>query len=245
MIAAGGIWTIINLLKKEELESVATPTIQKEEGKTEEGVVERREEEEKFRPVYLFPNLWNEYKLARENYKRAVESYSKGLFNFILLSSAFSDGIPDIPAGELVRLKILAEWEGRDFSKIAHGYVVAKRRGITPRNLAELEFYAGIEEPDRMKIDKVASLLEKIYNMNVKMNERLLMQAYDRYKMFMRANIDVIKMQFREYEKRQTLLLKAKNLAQEVEKQLGLKLLMKQEATPKTEEEKKELRIGE
>jgi hypothetical protein len=243
VIVLGGIWTVIHLLRKKKLETVATPTIQ--EGKTREEGVAKQEEEEKFRPIYLFPNLWNEYKIARENYKRAVESYSKGLLNFILLSSVFSDGIPDIPAGELVRLKILAEWEGRDFAKIAHGYVVAKRRGITPSSLAELEFYAGIEEPDRMKIDKIASLLEKIYNMNVKMNERLLMQTYDRYKMFMRANIDAIKMQYREYAKRQTLLLKAKTLAKEVEKQLGLKLLLHQEATPKEEEEKaKEMRIG-
>jgi Fe-S cluster biosynthesis and repair protein YggX len=79
-------------------------------------------------------------------------------------------------------------------------------------------------------------MLEKIYNMNVKMNERLLMQAYDRYKMFMRANIDIIKAQFREWQKRQTLLWKAKELQQNNARELGLLLAI--EAQRKEKEEK-------
>jgi hypothetical protein len=193
---------------------------------------------EEFRPIYLFPNLWNEYKSARENYKQAVQSYTRGILNFILMSSIFADEIPGIPASDLIRLKVLAEWEGKDFTKLARGYVVAKRRGITPKTLEELEFYAGLDEPDRMKLDKIASMLEKIYNMNVKMNERLLMQAYDRYKMFMRANIDIIKAQFREWQKRQTLVLKAKELLQNNAKELGM--LMAIEAYRKGEEKEKE-----
>jgi hypothetical protein len=70
------------------------------------------------------------------------------------------------------------------------------------------------------------------------MNERLLMQAYDRYKMFMRANIDVIKMQFREWQKRQTLIEKAKLSQQNIARELGM--LMAIEAYRKEEEKEKE-----
>jgi len=233
-IIGGGIWGLYTLLRKDKKEDVKPPVAVVEEKGEGRAVATETEE---FRPIYLFPNLWNEYKLARENYKQAVQSYTRGIMNFILMSSIFADGITDIPASDLIRLKVLAEWEGKDFSKLAQGYVVAKRRGITPKTLAELEFYAGIEEPDRMKLDKIASMLEKIYNMNVKMNERLLMQAYDRYKMFMRANIDIIKSQFREWQKRQTLLWKAKELQQNNEKELGM--LMAIEAYRKGEEKEK------
>jgi hypothetical protein len=226
--------------KKEDKKEEVKPPVPGVEAKGEGTAVSTETEE--FKPIYLFPNLWNEYKLARENYKQAVQSYSRGIMNFILMSSIFANDIPDIPASDLIRLKVLAEWEGKDFSKLARGYVVAKRKGITPKTLAELEFYAGIEEPDRMKIDKIANMLEKIYNMNVKMNERLLMQAYDRYKMFMRANIDVIKIQFREWQKRQTLIEKAKLAQQNIARELGM--LMAIEAYRKEEEGKEKAEAG-
>ncbi|MFZ8805293.1 MAG: hypothetical protein ACO2PO_20270 [Candidatus Calescibacterium sp.] len=218
---------------------------EKEEPKSPIAVVEEEAggkvvatQTEEFRPIYLFPNLWNEYKAARESYKQAVHSYTRGILNFILMSSIFANEIPDIPASDLIRLKVLAEWEGKDFTKLAQGYVVAKRRGITPKTLEELEYYAGVEEPERMKLEKIASMLEKVYNMNVKMNERLLMQAYDRYKMFMRANIDIIKSQFREWQKRQTLIEKAKLSQQSIAKELGLLLAI--EAYKKEKEKEKE-----
>ena len=238
-IIGGGIWGIYTLLRKDKKEEVKPPVAIVEEEVGGKVVATQTEE---FRPIYLFPNLWNEYKAARESYKQAVQSYTRGILNFILMSSIFANEIPDIPASDLIRLKVLAEWEGKDFTKLAQGYVVAKRRGITPKTLEELEYYAGVEEPERLKLEKIASMLEKIYNMNVKMNERLLMQAYDRYKMFMRANIDIIKSQFREWQKRQTLIEKAKLSQQAIAKELGLLLAIE---AYKKEKEKEGEKIAE
>ena len=214
-IALGLLALFHYLSKRKKLPESADYPFSSEEGKEEGGGAGFPEP-----PLpMLYPDLSGLYNLARLEYKKAVEDYARGLMTFSIMATLFADDLPpQVDKGEIIRLKVLAELEGRDFSKLARGYLVAKKRGVIVRDLEDLELYSSIEEPETLKLSKVADLIEKSYSAYVKEKEKQLQHTYDLYKLFTRANMNALLSWWKEraIRERQAYLLELKKKKQQM-----------------------------
>jgi len=190
-IAGAGYWIISKIFGKKEVDEVANKTFQ--------AIQEGKEVPDEYAELPLWDTrkaLWK-YFSAFEKYRRAVDNYAKNMLVASIMANVISSDIPEFDRGEIIKLKTLAELEGKDFQKLAKGYIVAKRRGLQVRSIEDLELYSAIDE-EVPRFDKVIDSLNKIYDKYIKEAELELKHAWEEYKFARSWNMRMFAMLWKE-----------------------------------------------